>query len=479
MNIDALRKTLASLEPAMRAAERADADLKRSGILRSMDSTIKATSTINANAGLPYRMPDHGGVDFGGIARGAGIVNEVAPLPVMSFAKTLAKFNASQQRSHTGALATMANPAHASSLERTIDAIGGTARTPNAFVQPQILKAFSALPKVEPAWTRALSHGLVGPGPGSVSVMPKGWAKVLASRDVLDTDPFGGAVRELRSPLFPKTSAIYQLGHVFNTWSDRLGEVMRAWQPAIERVNDFGRQVGGIFDTLAKVDWEAFRRGLRVLEARRPRTKVGFAALDAYDSLYLGRPWKAEIFLVEYLRLPPNEYTREALWLVLRSAFENISTEPKKWLTLEEGQGVAYLRKAVWNEAWRIRRDREMEDRIWWPEGEREEDEHGVKLSRPALRADNTLELWTPRSPGPEQLVIPPPPLPPDDRPKVIEKLELDGTPRDQRIAGKIRSGEYEFKDLSKAEGPSQMLSFQRKARRWRKNGRNTGDRDG
>ena len=465
MNIAALRKTLDSVLPALEAAGRARVDSNKYGISKSMETALRTAAGTNVATTNFYGAADRTNTAFGGI-RAADILRG-ASHPVT------ARLNfGTGYRPYTESLNEIVNPARNSGVDRTIRTAKGTTGMFDSIVQPPALSAFSSLQKVEPRWTTATPSGL-GVDPRSVSVMPTGWTEAFASKNVLNTPAFGSAALGWESPLFAKDHPIFQLARGFDTLANRLGDIVRAWQPAMDRIS---RQFGGMFDALANFDWEAFEKALLVQAARRPRTRVGFAALAAYHALYAGRPWEAEAFLVDYLRLQPNVYTREALWWLLRSAFENPTTEPKKWLTLEDENGIAYLRAAVWNEAKRIKRDQEMADRIWWAEGEREEDEDGVKLSKPALRADGTLDLWTPSSPGPEHLMIPPPP---DDRPQVLERLSLNGTPRDQQIVRRVRSGEFEFKDLSNSVGSSQMLSFQRKARRWRKNNADTANDDG
>ena len=190
----------------------------------------------------------------------------------------------------------------------------------------------------------------------------------------------------------------------------------------------FGRHLSGIYEFIESVDWETMVESWRIQEARRPRTKIGFAALDAYDAFYLNRLWVVDRFLTGYLGIQPSEDTREGLWRVLREAFERTISEPATWITLDDTKATFYLRVAVYNEARRVQRDREMADRIWWSEGEVEEDEEGRKLSKPALSSEDTLDFLIGWSPGPEALLIPPL----DWRGHVLEMIYFEGTEQDK-----------------------------------------------
>jgi hypothetical protein len=201
----------------------------------------------------------------------------------------------------------------------------------------------------------------------------------------------------------PKDPLIVDVMRQIGVIGRGLDGFMSRMMPAMDVI---GRHLTGIAEFTGRIDWETIVESWRVQEPRRPRTKIGFATLDAYDALYMGHPWVADRFLIEYLGIKPSDETREALWIVLREAFERTDPEPATWILLDDEQARRYLRCAVWNEVGRIRRDREMKDRIWWPEGEKEEDEGGVKLSKPALSENNTLEFIVRKSPGPDRLLI-------------------------------------------------------------------------
>jgi hypothetical protein len=235
----------------------------------------------------------------------------------------------------------------------------------------------------------------------------------------------------------------------------------------IPTMDVIGCHLSGIAEYIERIDWETIVESWRVQRARRPRTKIGFAALDAYDALYIGHighPWVADRFLIEYLGIKASDETREALWIVLREAFERTNPKPATWILLDGEQATRYLRRAVWNEVGRIKRDREMADRIWWPEGEEEEDEEGVKFSKPALSENNTLDFIVRKSPSPERLLIPPP----DPRGQVLQLLYFEGTEQDKKIVEMLIAG-FDLPGVAEVFGWSKVLAFMRKAQRWRR----------
>jgi hypothetical protein len=232
---------------------------------------------------------------------------------------------------------------------------------------------------------------------------------------------------------------------------------------AIRRASGWG--LGGLLDTIGRIDLEALRedalREARVWEARQPRTRIGFAALDAYDELHMGHPWVADRFLLDYLGIQPNDDRREALWSVLRQAFERTLTYPARWIVLEEERAAAYLRAAVYNEADRVERDRERPDRVWWTARDPETKEK-IEL-RPVLEPDDILELMMKRSGNPADIVVPPL----DDRGWILEMLYLEGTEQDRRVVSMIIAG-FDLAAIAHAVGWPEVQRFQRKAQRWR-----------
>lgn len=192
---------------------------------------------------------------------------------------------------------------------------------------------------------------------------------------------------------------------------------------AARRASGWG--LGGLLDAVGRVDFDAIRRAAdreaRVREARRPRTRTGFAALEAYDAFYLGHPWVADAFLTEHLGIEPDEDRREALWLVLRWTFERNVPRPAKWLVIDDEGAVRYLRAAVHKNARRVRRDKERPDRVWWEERD-PATKKKVELPPPTLQPEYTLEFMMKISGNPADLVVPPP----DDRGRTRKPTALD-----------------------------------------------------
>ncbi len=87
--------------------------------------------------------------------------------------------------------------------------------------------------------------------------------------------------------------------------------------------------------------------------------------MNAYDALYMSHPWVADQFLIEYLEIQPDADRREALWRVLRCAFERTVPYPARWIVMNDERAVVYLRTAIYREAKRVRRDLKMPDRVW------------------------------------------------------------------------------------------------------------------
>lgn len=179
---------------------------------------------------------------------------------------------------------------------------------------------------------------------------------------------------------------------------------------------------------------------------------LGVKALEALEAFDAGRHWIADAFLERYLRLGPTPERREALWMVLKKGFEAPFATPPPWLTLDQGRATRYLRAAVYREAERIKRDREMKDRLWG------------KLGELPLVLDPGL--WgVPDSEDPGVIVA----RKMDDRAQVLEALLSDGTARDRKIAGLVLCGEYSRAEIRNEVGNSDLQSFERKAQRMRK----------
>lgn len=268
-----------------------------------------------------------------------------------------------------------------------------------------------------------------------------------------DTDWLYGPTRGLG--LLGKSSAAGVLGGTLPAF-DALGDAY--WVS--------GRALGGMLDTVGRIDFEAIRRAAereaRVREARRPRTRIGFAALEAYDAFYLGQPWAADSFLVEYLGIEPDEDRREALWRVLRWTFERTVPRPAKWIVLDDERAAGNLRGLVRIESKRVRRDKERPDRVWWEERD-PVTKKKVELPPPTLQPEHTLEFMM-KSSGDPADVVPPA----DERGRVLQMLYVEGTEQDRRMVGMLIAG-FDLAAIARVVGWPEVQRFTRKAQRWRR----------
>lgn len=248
--------------------------------------------------------------------------------------------------------------------------------------------------------------------------------------------------------------------------------ILRDAQPAFEALDlarrASGWDLGGLLGAVGRIDFDALRRAAereaRVREARRPRTRTGFAALEAYDAFYLGHPWVADRFLMEHLGIEPNEDRRESLWLVLKSTFERNTPRPAKWLVIDDEGAVRYLRAAVHKNARRVKRDKERPDRVWWEERDPATKKR-VELSPPTLQPEYTLEFMMKASGNPADIVVPPT----DDRGRVLQMLYFEGTEQDRKVVGLLIAG-FDLAAVAAVAGWPEVQRFTRKAQRWRKN---------
>ncbi len=247
----------------------------------------------------------------------------------------------------------------------------------------------------------------------------------------------------------------------------------RAGLPVFFDALDAARQaskwnLGGLIENLGRVDFDALRRaaerGARVREARQPRTRIGLAALAAYDAFYLGQPWVADTFLKENLGIDADEDRREALWRVLRWTFERTVPRPAKWIVLDGERAADNLRGLVYIESKRVKRDKERPDRVWWEE-RNPATKKKVELPPPALQPEQTLEFMMKASRNPADIVVPPT----DDRGRVLQMLYFEGTEQDRRVVGMLIAG-YDLAAIAGVVGWPEVQRFTRKAQRWRKN---------
>jgi hypothetical protein len=172
-------------------------------------------------------------------------------------------------------------------------------------------------------------------------------------------------------------------------------DLVDAWRRMMmPNVDAIRRQMSsGIIGMFSQFDLEELERQARVQAARRPRTKIGFAAVKAYDELFLGNPSAAKEFLRSYLNLEPDPDRIEALWIVLKEAFERLDGRPAEWIVFDDERAAAYLHAAVYNQAQRVRRDRERPDRVWWT---KTDPETKKRLNYPGLCSPNeTSSSWS------------------------------------------------------------------------------------
>lgn len=215
--------------------------------------------------------------------------------------------------------------------------------------------------------------------------------------------------------------------------------------------------------TIGCVDFEALQRATRIREAWQPCTRIGFAALDAYDGFCMNHFWVADRFLADYLGIETNEDTREALWRVLKWTFERTVAWPAKWLMIDAEGAIRYLRAAVYKNARRVRRDKERPDRVWWT-GRDPDTKKRAELPPPTRPPDNILEFMLGSSGNPADIVVPPP----DDRGRILQMLYDEGTEQDRWVVGMIRAG-LELAAIAHVVGWPEVQRFTRKAQRWRK----------
>lgn len=211
------------------------------------------------------------------------------------------------------------------------------------------------------------------------------------------------------------------------------------------------------WDRLAKdlTDWAA-----REAAKSTPEDQLAAAAFDALESLEDNRHWETDRFLKRHLNLRPSPqmkpYVYQALWMLLRADIVRPYDSPAKWRTLELRAATAYLSTSIYNEARRLKRDIEMEDRLWW----------GQNMEPPLLKREVLLD-GSSADPADEVMCL----LdvtPPDDRVLTLESLSLNGTGGDQEIVRLVRNGEHDRASIRNEVGSPKLQAFERKSRRWR-----------
>lgn len=495
-------RTLDSVESAMEGVERANAAIRGaglgkagadlSGILGGMDDRIRMNDRILGTAArMADAIPDTRANGRAALGKsGMGILgdrfNDIAGV---ASARDLALGKASRTYAAFDALpdlfkgtSSLSSAFKASDLVEAIPkktaTLGFSAKMLGADAD---LSAARSAASLLGAWTR--TDGIIA------SAWKPGWKDVL----LLSTwkyDLFSGATSKLPGWL-GMTDAVKDSGTLRNAMGlsgtdwlygpprelGRLGKfgvagILRDAPHAFDALDAARRAsgwgLGGLLGAVDRIDFDALRRAAereaRVREARRPRTRTGFAALEAYDAFYLGQPCIVDNFLAEYLGIEPDEDRREALWLVLRWTFERNVPRPAKWLVIDNEGAVRYLRAAVYKNARRVRRDKERPDRVWWEERD-PATKKKVELPPPTLQPEYTLEFMMKISGNPADIVVPPP----DERGRVLQMLYFEGTEQDKRVVGMLIAG-YDLAAIAAVVGWPEVQRFTRKAQRWRKN---------
>lgn len=348
-----------------------------------------------------------------------------------------------------------------SSILKPSDVFGGIAKPPT---QNLLSEAFG----LEPGWSAAKTISqLSGAGRLESDIAPGGWQSSLLSQvghtsfppNTL-TEIFGAAntIAGWNAAVPPNDHWMFDLARRADAFGTSVIGFVERMQPTFDAIGSF---VSGIARAFEGFDWEAIERAARVLEARRPRTKIGFAALNAYDELHMGDPRVADRFLVDYLDIEPNEDRREALWRVLRWAFERTVTYPARWIVLDDERAAKYLRTAVYKEAKRVRRDVEMPDRIWWTERD-PKTKKKVELPRP-VQPEHDVEFMVGGSGNPADIVT----NVMDDRAQALALLYEQGSAEDKEFVRLFLTGHSQA-DIARVYGWTKVQRFTRKAERWR-----------
>ncbi len=332
---------------------------------------------------------------------------------------------------------------------------------------PEPPALLSAVLGTRPRWSAAKTMpSLLGLGTRESAAGPNGWqGGPIPQVSGFSSFASGAATTSAWGKVVetPKLDRWFGFGREMYTLGTSVENLMARTMPIFDALGRaLGHGLGGLFRFLERIDFEAIERTARIREARRPRTQIGFAALDAYDELYMNRPWVADRFLVDYLGLEPNDDTREGLWRVLKWTFERRVPRPAKWLILDDEGAARYLRTAVYREAKRVRRDKEMPDRVWWTERD-PETRRKVELPTPTRQPEDVLELMMKASENPAEIVA----RRMDDRAQVLALLYQEGSAEDREFVGLLLTG-HEPVDIAHLYGWPKVQRFTRKATRWR-----------
>ena len=318
----------------------------------------------------------------------------------------------------------------------------------------------AALPATEIARSSALG-GLTLP---KLDVGISGLARSVTSA----LDHLAGARALARPEVFGFTRGLGQLSDDYAHAADSINKVFEAVPPLV----DWPRIDWPRLDW-PRIDWPDVGR-----PAEEPFDSIVFAALEVWDEYGRGRCGAADAFMTRRLKLqrPRTRWVaydlRQALWVILRSAFERPSGDGglPPWMEMEdEGEVAAYLRTAIFAEVERIERDREVPERVWWkekdlPEGLSEDEKK--EREKPSLDPE-IMRLIRGTTEDPADVVIRWESYELDARFQALALLHHHGTQRDRDMATLVLKG-YEPVDLAHVYGWPKVQAFQRKARTWR-----------
>jgi hypothetical protein len=195
--------------------------------------------------------------------------------------------------------------------------------------------------------------------------------------------------------------------------------------------------------------------GLSVLPYLGPFTFESYACWTSFDV-----PGVADRFLKDELDLEPNSDRRRALWETLDRGFMERWSNRPKWLTLEPEQARAYLRATVKNEATRLGRDEEIQERYW--ARNRKDLPKVQEMLGETGRPDSLDSHPEPEDASCSEVI--------DHRARelleVLEELRDEGTLQDQTFASHILEDNYEWRDISSRYGKDKTQGFKRKIQR-------------
>jgi DNA-directed RNA polymerase specialized sigma24 family protein len=145
----------------------------------------------------------------------------------------------------------------------------------------------------------------------------------------------------------------------------------------------------------------------------------------------------------------------------LKEAFERLDGRPAEWIVFDDERAAAYLHAAVYNQAQRVRRDRERPDRVWWTKTD-PETKKKIELPRP-VQPERDVEFMVRGSGNPADIVA----NYMDDRAKALLLLYEQGSDEDKEFIRLFFEGHSQA-DIADDYGWAKVQRFTRKAERWR-----------